>query len=233
MNETLQVIGAGLHRTGSMSLKVALERLGFGPCYHGMESLRRNRDGDRWLAAFEAGGNVDWSEIFDGYRSALDWPTIFFWEQLTTAYPDAKVVLTVRDLESWWHSHVRMFEVGSEVVEEFTDDQRQWAVDSGFARMQAALGTIPSAFFDDRLSDKEHCQRVFEEHVARVREAMPKDRLLVYEVQEGWEPLCQFLEVDVPDEPFPRVNVGENLVVNIRTAMRLARAQSGETPNWR
>lgn len=233
MSETLQVIGVGLHRTGSMSVKAALERLGFGPCYHGMEALRRNRDGDRWLAALEADGNVDWPDIFDGYRAAVDWPTTYFWRQLTTAYPDAKVLLTVRDLEDWWLSHVRMFQAGGEVVGEFTDEQRQWAEDSGFARMRAALDTIVPAMFDGRLFEKEHCQRVFAEHVAQVRETLPEDRLLVFDVQEGWEPLCRFLGVDIPDESFPRVNVGENLVVNIRTAMRLARAQSGETPNWR
>ena len=232
MSEGLQVIGVGMHRTGSMSVKAALERLGFGPCYHGMEALRRCRDGDHWLAAYEAGGEIDWSVIFEGYRATLDWPTVYFWEQLANAYPDAKILLTDRDPERWWDSHVQMYEHGGEFVRELTDEERQWAEESGFARMQTALGTILTATFDGRTSDKEHCLEVFEQHYERVRRTVPAERLLVYRVQEGWEPLCRFLGVDVPDEPFPRVNSADNLLHNIRTAMRLAREPAGEAV-WR
>jgi hypothetical protein len=215
-----------------MSVKAALERLGFGPCYHGLEALRRSADGEHWLAAFEADGRFDWSVIFDGYRAALDWPTVYFWEQLATAYPDAKILLTDRDPERWWDSHVSMFQLGFEVEREFTDEERQWAEESGFARMQTALATIVPATFDGRVFDKAHCLRVLEQHHERVRRTVPPQRLLVYRVQEGWEPLCRFLGVDVPDEPFPRVNVGGNLRHNIRTAMRHARAQTGDLV-WR
>ena len=232
MSEGLQVIGVGMHRTGSMSVKAALERLGFGPCYHGMEALRRCRDGDHWLAAYEAGGEIDWSVIFEGYRATLDWPTVYFWEQLANAYPEAKILLTDRDPERWWDSHVQMYEHGGEFVRELTDEERQWAEESGFARMQTALGTILTATFDGRTSDKEHCLEVFEQHYERVRRTVPAERLLVYRVQEGWEPLCRFLGVDVPDEPFPRVNSADNLLHNIRTAMRLAREPAGEAV-WR
>jgi hypothetical protein len=232
MNEGLRVIGVGMHRTGSMSVKAALERLGFGPCYHGMEALRRCMDGDHWLAAFDAGGEFDWSVIFKGYRATMDWPTVHFWEQLATAYPDAKIVFTDRDPELWWDSHARMFQLSAELDRQLTDEQRQWAEESGFARMQTALATVVSAVFDDRVFDKEHCLRVFEQHRKRVRRTVPAERLLVYRVQDGWEPLSRFLGVNVPDEPFPRVNVGDNLAENIRTAMRLARAPAGEVV-WR
>jgi Sulfotransferase domain len=232
MSEGLQVIGVGLHRTGSMSVKAALERLGFGPCYHGLEALRRGRDGDHWLAAAEAGGDVDWSVIFDGYRSTLDWPTIYFWEQLIAAYPDAKVLLTARDPETWWDSHVQMFQRSVEFEAGLTDEQRQSAEVSGFARMQAALAKTALPYFDGRVSDKAHCQQVFHDHYERVRRTVPAERLLVYRVQEGWEPLCRFLDVDQPDEPFPQVNVGGSLLINMRTAMRLASEQT-EDPVWR
>jgi len=221
-----------MHRTGSMSVKAALERLGFGPCYHGMEALRRSTDGDHWLAAYEAGGDFDWPVIFKGYRATLDWPTIFFWEQLAAAYPKAKILLTERDPESWWVSHAEMFRVGTEFGEQLTDEQRRWAEESGFARVQTALGTIASAKFDGRVSDKEHCLRVFAQHNERVRRIVPAARLLVFRVQQGWEPLCRFLGVETPDDPFPRVNVGGNLLHNIQTAMRLAQAPGG-TPVWR
>jgi hypothetical protein len=232
MSEGLQVIGVGMHRTGSMSVKAALERVGFGPCYHGMEALRRSTDGDHWLTAYEANGEVDWSVIFEGYRATLDWPTIYLWEQLASAYPDAKILLTDRDPERWWDSHAQMFRRGTEFGRELSDEQRQWAEESGFARMQTALGTALTATFDGRVDDKAHCLRVFEQHYERVRRTVPAERLLVYRVQEGWEPLCRFLGVDVPDEPFPRVNVGDNLVHNISTALRLARGQEGEAV-WR
>jgi hypothetical protein len=232
MGDGLQVIGVGMHRTGSMSVKAALERLGYGPCYHGMEALRRSRDGDHWMAAYEAGGQYDWSRIFAGYRATMDWPTIYFWEQLAAAYPDAKIVLTVRDPDSWWHSHAEMFRRGLALGESRTDDQRRWAEESGFARMEQALGTVAAGTFDGRIFDKDRCQRIFEKHNAHVQAAVPPERLLVYRVQEGWDPLCRFLGVDAPDEPFPRVNVGDSLVDNIRTAMEHARTQEGE-PVWR
>jgi hypothetical protein len=231
VGEGLQVIGIGMHRTGSMSVKAALERLGFGPCYHGMEALRRGTDGEHWLAAYETGGDVDWSQIFDGYRATLDWPTIYFWEDLAAAYPDAKILLTARDPEPWWRSHVSLFQLTAKFDQELTDEQRQWAQESGFARMFAALSTIVPAPFDGRVFDKAHCLRVFEEHYERVRRTVPAERLLTYRVQEGWEPLCRFLGVDVPDEPFPRVNVGDDLLQNIQTAMRLATAKTGQ-PVW-
>jgi hypothetical protein len=232
MSEGLRVIGVGMHRTGSMSVKAALERLGFGPCYHGMEALRRSRDGEHWLAAYEAEGRFDWPMIFDGYRATMDWPTIYFWEQLAAAYPEAKILLTERSPESWWNSHAEMFRVGTEVRDEITDEQRRWAEKSGFARMREALGTMAYATFDGRVFDKQHCLRVFEQHNERVRRTVPARRLLVYRVQQGWGPLCRFLGVDEPAEPFPRVNVGDNLRHNIRTAMRLAQTQSGEAV-WR
>lgn len=232
MGEGLQVIGVGLHRTGSMSVKAALERLGFGPCYHGMEALRRSTDGEHWLAAYEAGGRFDWSLIFEGYRATMDWPTVHFWEQLATAYPDAKILLTDRDPERWWESHAKMFQLGAEFERELTDEQRQWAAESGFERMQTALATVASATFDGRVFDKAHCLQVYEQHYERVRRTVTAERLLVYRVQEGWEPLCRFLRVDVPGEPFPRVNVGDNLLHNIRTAMRLAKTQTREVV-WR
>ncbi|HVX42346.1 MAG TPA: sulfotransferase [Mycobacteriales bacterium] len=232
MSDGLQVLGVGLHRTGSMSVKAALERLGFGPCYHGLEGLRRSADGDHWMAAYETGGRIDWSVIFEGYRSTLDWPTIYFWEQLVAAYPEAKVLLTDRDPDSWWESHVQMFRLGMSFGEELTDEQRGWAAGSGFGRMQTALATIAAARFGGQVFDKEHCLRIFREHGERVRRIVPADRLLVYRVQEGWAPLCRFLGVAVPDEPFPRVNVGPDLLENIRAAMRGAH-EPGAPVTWR
>lgn len=228
MSEGLRVIGTGMHRTGSMSVKVALEKLGFGPCYHGLEALRRSSDGDHWLAAYESGGDFDWPVIFEGYRATMDWPTIYFWEQLAGAYPEAKILLTDRDPESWWNSHVEMLQRATEFDDDLTDEQSRWMEESGYARVRSALGTSLRAAFDGELSDRAHCLRVFEQHSERVRRTVPAERLLVYRVQEGWDPLCRFLGVDVPDEPFPRINAGDHLLDNIRTSMRVAMARTGD-----
>jgi hypothetical protein len=118
-----------------------------------------------------------------------------------------------------------MFRLSAELDRELTDDQRRWAERSGFGRMQTALATIVPAAFDGCVDDKTHCLRVFEQHYGRVRRKVPADRLLDYHVRQGWEPLCRFLGVAVPEEPFPRVNAGDNLLANIRTAMESARAQ--------
>ncbi|MFI0486635.1 sulfotransferase family protein [Actinomadura sp. 9N215] len=232
MTEGLQVIGVGLHRTGSTSVKAALEWLGYGPCYHGLEALRRCVDGEHWQAAYDTGGAADWSVIFEGYRAALDWPTVHFWEQLAAAYPDARILLTDRDPERWWDSHVQMFQLGAQFNRELTGEQRQWAEESGFARTQTILRTIVTETFGGRVFDKTHCLRVFQQHYERVRRTVPDDRLLVYRVQDGWEPLCRFLDADVPDEPFPHVNTRDNLLHNIRAAMRLASEQAGGEAVW-
>jgi hypothetical protein len=195
---TLEIIGVGLHRTGTLSIKVALERLGFGPCYHGFEYIGRHDQIPYWKEAMENGGEVDWQRIFGEYRAAFDWPMIFFWDKVVAAYPNARVLLTDRDPESWYASHAE-------------------GLQSIFQREKA--GTMPDnpesrnivvrAFFtkfSGRPFEKDHAIEVFNRHYARVRDTVPPDRLLVYRADEGWAPLCRFLGVDVPDEPFPRVN---------------------------
>ena len=102
--------------------------------------------------------------------------------------------------------HAEMFRLGTEFGEQLTDEQRRWAEESGFARMQTALGTIAPATFDGRVFDKEHCLEVYREHNERVRQTVSAERLLVFRVEQGWEPLCAALRMPVPDEPFPHEN---------------------------
>jgi Sulfotransferase domain len=195
---SLQVIGVGLHRTGSLSVKVALERLGFGPCYHGFEYVGRADQLAAWQEAFDRDGDVDWRRIFDEYRSAIDWPTIYFWDRVVEAHPQAKVLLTVRDSASWYDSHVASLQAIAEL-----EDSGLVPDDPGH---RALLLRALSATFSDRLFDRGHAIQVFDAHYRRVRETVPAERLLVYRPSDGWDPLCRFLGVDVPDEPFPRVN---------------------------
>ena len=99
----LSVIGAGFGRTGTMSLKLALDQLGFGPCYHMTEVFKNPKASGYWEAAAD-GKPIDWEEVFAGYRSTVDWPGATFYKQLADAYPEAKVILTERDAEAWFES---------------------------------------------------------------------------------------------------------------------------------
>lgn len=193
---TLKVIGAGFGRTGTMSLKLALEQLGFGPCHHMVEVFAHPEQVPLWSDA--ADGRPDWDRIFQGYSAAVDWPTATFYKELADHYPDAKVILTERDPESWFGStQATIFARG------FPEDDAQMGA---WARMvMKVIGDL----FDRRLDDHDTLVRVFKAHNARVREVIPAERLLVYEVAQGWAPLCEFLGVPVPEGPMPQVNSTE------------------------
>ena len=198
---TLRVVGAGLGRTGTHSLKLALERLLGVPCYHMIEVFTHPEHVPAWHAAAE-GRMPNWEEIFAGYAAAVDWPASAFWPELSAAYPEALVVLSVRDPESWWRSasgtifpaiHSR-------------DPESEWRkmIDAMFA----------NRFLCD-LEDREACIAAFERHNAQVRATVPPHRLLEWRASEGWEPLCKALGAPVPDEPFPLTNTTEEFKAHV------------------
>ncbi len=194
---TLRVVGAGLGRTGTMSLKLALERLLGGPCYHMAEVFTHPQHVPLWTAAAR-GEMPDWPALFDGYRAAVDWPVAAFWPEVSAAFPDALVLLSVRDPQSWWES-------ASQTI--FPAIARQppgpWRdmVDALFA-----------ARFTTALDDPAACMAELERHNARVRAAVPARRLLEWRAGDGWAPLCAALGVPVPDEPFPRTNTKDEFL---------------------
>ena len=191
----LEVVGAGFGRTGTLSLKLALERLGFGPCHHMVEVIDNAEQIGLWEQVVE--GNADWDEVYRGYRATVDWPGAHFWREITAHYPNAKVILTVRDPERWYESvKETIFRVAQATTPAPTDAGRR-----------RILGSVVwDGDFGGRFSDKDHTIGVFNDHNEAVRRAIPADRLLEFEVGQGWEPLCAFLDVPVPDEPFPRSN---------------------------
>jgi hypothetical protein len=192
---TLSVIGAGFGRTGTLSLKLALEQLGFGPCYHMVEVFKNPKAPGDWEAAADR-NPVDWAEVFAGFGATVDWPSATFYRELAEAYPEAKVVLTVRDPQAWFGStQATIFRRGF-------DDQTD-----PFQRMATK---VIGRLFDQRLKDEAHCIEVFNRHNETVRRVIPAERLLVYNVAEGWAPLCGFLGVAAPDAPMPRVNAKED-----------------------
>ncbi|MFG2072420.1 sulfotransferase family protein [Nonomuraea maritima] len=207
----IEVIGAGLPRTGTLSLKAALERLGFGPCFH-MEELRDHPElVDRWLPDTPA-TREGWERVFAGYRSCADWPASFFWSPLAEAFPEAKVILTVRDPRSWYDSFRAMTRLRVATMAAVAPSPEELAFRTRFARIQPLLRRIAGETFcvggfPYRMPSRKQATAAFERHAQAVADALPPDRLLVFDVREGWGPLCAFLGVAVPSaEPFPRLN---------------------------
>jgi hypothetical protein len=193
---SLQVISFGFGRTATLSLKAALEQLGFGPCYH-MDQVLQEMDQrvPGWNAAVE--GNADWEAIFDGYRSAVDWPTAAFPRELIATYPDAKILLSSRSVESWWESISQTILAVLAAPEKWPDEQRAWLEMVSRVVIDRSLGSH---------TDREGAMAAFIAHEAAVKAEAPDGKVLVFQAKDGWEPLCEFLEVPVPDGPFPRSN---------------------------
>ncbi|MFN3231016.1 MAG: sulfotransferase family protein [Alphaproteobacteria bacterium] len=209
---TLRLIGAGFGRTGTLSLKGALEQIGFGPCYHMLEVVGNEGAADHWYRA-ACGDAVDWDVVFQGYEATVDWPACNFYRELADQYPDAKVLLSVRDPERWYQS------CQDTVFATMKADYSQ-APPPMQAQMRMVRKLIVENTFGGDLDDKANVLTVFDRHVEEVKDTIPADRLLVYEVREGWAPLCQFLGVDVPDGRFPRVNTTMEFQARIAEACR-------------
>jgi len=195
---TLSVIGASFGRTGTMSLKIALEQLGIGRCYHMIEVFENPGHAELWHAAAE-GKLPDWDDLFAGYSAAVDWPPCSFWGELLDHYPDAEVILTVRDPERWYQS------VASTIYPVLMRPLETDGPGMGVQR-KMALKLILEQSFHGRFEDREYMLALYERHNEEVKQAVSSKRLLVYEIAEGWAPLCRFLDRPIPDGPFPRVN---------------------------
>jgi hypothetical protein len=196
----MQVIGAGFGRTGTMSLKAALEELGFGKCYHMIEVFKHPSHVKVWEAA-ASGEAVDWPRLFDGYEAAVDFPVAGFYRELMSTYPNAKVLLTVRDQQRWYDSTLETIYKSALV--------NAWALVfvPGFSRLRHMVqATIWDRLFDGRFEDKVYAIQVFNRHNEEVKRVVPPEKLLVFNVSEGWKPLCNFLGVPVPEKPFPHLN---------------------------
>jgi hypothetical protein len=234
----MKVIGAGFGRTGTTSLKAALETLGFDPCYHMTEVFAHPTHADFWVDAWH-GEPVDWDGVLGGYEATVDWPACTFYEELMRRHPDAKVLLSVRDPERWYESTRSTIYELTRLIEGSTISRIIFGLVSlvvfgGFTGRRSSLvnDLIWQGTFDGRFEDKAYAMEVFERHNEEVKRRVPQERLLVYEVKEGWEPLCEFLGVPVPDEPFPRLNDtaqmqrGMRAVKALTVAVRVALALS-------
>ncbi|MEW9837764.1 sulfotransferase family protein [Mesorhizobium marinum] len=187
----LDVIGAGMGRTGTYTLNLALEAIGFEPCHHMADVMASPEQKALWRAAGQ-GQLPNWDEAYAGYRAAVDWPTAHFWREVSDHFQGAKVILTVRDPEAWYKSMMQTLRLTWDPA---TNDPRSFGI-----------AVVCNAVFGGRFDDRDHAISVYEAHNAAVRAALPPERLLVYNVSEGWAPLCDFLGVAPPSDPFPRSN---------------------------
>jgi hypothetical protein len=201
----LKVIGAGVGRTGTHSLKVALEMLLGKPCYHMVEVFQHMDHVPMWDAASK-NEPVDWDKLFEGYAAAVDWPTSAYWRELSAKYPDALVLLSKRSPESWWDSaHSTIFVAARR---------------TGGPEREAWLQMIQGMFarFSPDIDDRETCITAFNRHNAEVVREVPPERLLVWEAKDGWAPICKALNLPIPDAPFPLTNTKEEFNQRVRPA---------------
>lgn len=198
-NVALAVIGPGFGRTGTMSLKNALEMLGLGPCHHMEEVFGHPEQVAHWQAV-AAGRKLDWASVFAGYRSQVDWPGAHVWQELVATFPLAKVVLTVRPETAWWESFSKTIGKFFEVYGDMTLPPHIRAMSD------AGKELIVQQTFGGNAGDRDAALAAYRLRIEQVRAAVAPERLLLFDVAQGWEPLCRFLGKPVPDTPFPHKN---------------------------
>lgn len=215
----MRVIGSGFGRTGTLSLKHALEEIGMGPCYHMEEVLKTPSHVPLW-DDFADGKPIDWHRLFDGYNSAVDFPASIAYRELMEAFPEAKVVHTVRDPDRWYESTLATIYHGSTLapgwLRRVVPRAGQWS------NMTDHL--IWDGLFEGRFQDRDFAIAKFDSWTDEVIATVPPERLLVFQASDGWGPLCDFLGVLQPDSPFPHVNDREQMLRRFRRVKVLARA---------
>ncbi len=210
----MKLIGAGLPRTGTLTQKLALEQLGFSPCYHWVNVLADLDQVELWNRAMD--GEGPWDEVFAGCQATVDWPGGYFYKELIDVYPDAKVLLSVRNPESWEPSF-RETIVGlshGEALMRLLSSARG-EIDPRWRRYLDLVDRMfwgPQGTFAEGWAEPARLIEQFERHNEAVKRIVPPERLLVWKVTEGWEPLCEFLEVEVPSEPLPHENDRETFL---------------------
>jgi hypothetical protein len=212
----MKVIGAGLPRTGTLSQKVALEMLGFRPCYHMVNVLADLDLAPNWRRAMD--GDADWDDIFGDHQATVDWPGSFHYRELIEVYPEAKVLLSVRDGDSWAASMrdtIWGLFYGDILIKHLSEARRlvdpKW---DGYMGMMEEMWRRSGLIFGEQL-DLDWMSAAVDRYHAEVTRDVPGDRLLVWSVSDGWDPLCDFLEVPVPDQPFPHLNDTDTFIDRI------------------
>lgn len=193
----LKIVGCGFGRTGTDSMRRALNLLGAGPTHHMYELDETPAELEAWKAMVAGDAPKDWDALFAGYSACVDWPSAHYWPELADRYPEAKVLLTWRTAESWWASFEKTI---------------LWHIKTGAAPDGLGRTLIAEVVFDGRPDDRAHAIAVYERNVAAVRETVDPDRLLIHSLGDGWGPLCRWLGTPEPDVPYPSGNTAREFV---------------------
>jgi Sulfotransferase domain len=207
----LKLIGAGLGRTGTNSLKVALEELLGGPCYHMFEVIAHPQSVPAWERAVR-GEAVDWDELFDGYAAAVDWPACAFWREIAAANPDSPILLSTREnSQVWWESFERT--IVPALQGPMISDHPE------LRRGQEMVLELFTKHFTPDFADRDAAVAVYERHCREVRDEVPAGRLIEWRTGEGWEPLCAALGLPVPATPFPHENAAGDFEAKVERSV--------------
>jgi len=213
----MKLIGAGLPRTGTLSQKVALEMLGLAPCYHMVNVLGNLDEAEYWRRGLD--GEAPWDQVFDGFQATVDWPGSFFYKELVDFYPDAKVLLSVRDADSWARSmRDTIFGLfyGDVLMHDLSSARGRvdpkWR---SYIEMMQGMWQQSGLIDDGAATGQDSMKQAMERFNQEVQATVPSDRLLVWSVGDGWEPLCRFLELPIPDTPFPHLNDSKEFVERV------------------
>ncbi len=211
---SIKIIGAGLPRTGTNTLREALEILGFSKTYHMKHLLVHPEDLHYWTT-LKATGTTDWDALYDGYQATVDFPCYPWYKEHMKQYPDAKVILSTRPFEKWYTSfYSTIWKAQNPPEAEKAAMGERVAADPRLQTVMKVMGfakqVMSEEHFQGKFLDKEFMEKVFDDHHEEAKRYVPADKLLVYDVTEGWEPLCKFLDVKVPNEPLPHTNKKED-----------------------
>ncbi|CAN5195076.1 sulfotransferase family protein [soil metagenome] len=211
---SIKIIGAGLPRTGTNTLKASLEKLGYSKTYHMKELLDHPENLHYWLT-LQKTGSTNWDELYNGYQATVDFPAYPWYKEHMNRYPEAKVILTVRPFEKWYTSlHSTIWQAGPQTIGQKLSMISKLMFNSRLRSVIKCVKFAKSSIFEKHLqgkfADKTFAEEVFNKHIEDVEASVPADKLLVYDVRDGWEPLCRFLNVPQPSEPLPHLNKKEN-----------------------
>lgn len=209
----IRVIGAGFGRTGTLSLKKALEILGFAPCYHMEIVFSHPWHARSWLRVYTR-APVDWEDLLGRYQAIVDWPGCTYYRELLDTYPQARVILTVREPQQWYTSTAKTI---YSVMNRFPLNRSGGWIPLLNSLIDMLNRLIWEGTFHGRFADQQHALQVFEDHIAEVQRQVPPEKLLVYQIKQGWEPLCRFLGVPEPEGiPFPHLNDRQGYLRKVR-----------------
>ena len=211
---SIKVIGAGFPRTGTTTLKRSLESLGYNKTYHMKELLVNPEKLHHW-EELEKTRTTDWDKLYEEYEASVDYPGYPYYKEQMEKYPDAKVILTVRPFDKWYKSvESTVWKAGPQTLPEKLGMMWKMLTNPRIKKVVMVIKMFKRIFFGNQLQgrfeDKEFAEKVWNDHIEEVKAHVPAEKLLIYDVRDGWEPLCKFLDKPVPPEPLPHLNKREN-----------------------